>query len=138
MNPRPLTPDPKPQTLSPKPYPLNFKPQTLNPKPSSEGSDAGGGLHDRVYLTQSVFTVALQKSIPTQIRQLILRISNSNGQVDDFCGGVDFLKPIDKYIESDKSGCRATGEQLKRVDLEIGSSQGQKLACLFRVRSATD
>ena len=31
------------------------------------------------YLTQSVFTVVLQKSIPTQIRQLVLYMSNSEG-----------------------------------------------------------
>ena len=31
------------------------------------------------YLTQSVFKVVLQKSIPTQIRQRILYISNSQG-----------------------------------------------------------
>jgi hypothetical protein len=31
------------------------------------------------YLTQSVFKVVLQKSIPTQIRQLILSVSNSEG-----------------------------------------------------------
>jgi len=33
----------------------------------------------RPYLTPSVFKVVLQKSIPTQIRQLILYISNSKG-----------------------------------------------------------
>ena len=31
------------------------------------------------YLTESVFEVVLQKSIPTQISQLILYISNSKG-----------------------------------------------------------
>ena len=33
----------------------------------------------RFYLTENVFQVVLQKSIPTQIRQLILCISNSKG-----------------------------------------------------------
>ena len=33
----------------------------------------------RAYLTQSVLKVVLQKSIPTQIRQLILDISNYKG-----------------------------------------------------------
>ena len=31
------------------------------------------------YLTQSIFEVVLQKSIPTRTRQLILYISNSEG-----------------------------------------------------------
>jgi len=33
----------------------------------------------RLYLTQSVFKVVLQKSIPPQIRQLILYVRNSKG-----------------------------------------------------------
>ena len=32
-----------------------------------------------VYLTQSVFKVVLQKSIPRQIRQLVLNISDGKG-----------------------------------------------------------
>jgi len=38
----------------------------------------------RPYLTQIGFKVVLQKSIPTQIRQLILYISNGKGQVGGF------------------------------------------------------
>ena len=34
---------------------------------------------DSVHLTQSVVSVVLQKSIPTQIRQFILHISSSKG-----------------------------------------------------------
>ena len=36
------------------------------------------------HLTQGVFKVVLQKSISTQIRQCVLRISNSKGRVDGF------------------------------------------------------
>jgi len=36
----------------------------------------------QVYLTQSVRRVVFKRSIPTQIRQLILYISNSKGHVD--------------------------------------------------------
>ena len=43
---------------------------------------------DEVYLTQ--FS-SLQKSIPTQIRQLILIVM-------DICGGVDFLKLINNVL----------------------------------------
>ena len=41
---------------------------------------------ERVYRTQSVYEVVLQKSIPTQIRQLIFYIRNSEGYVDGFVG----------------------------------------------------
>ena len=40
----------------------------------------------RYYLAQSVLGVVWQKSILTQARQLILYISNSEQQVDDFVG----------------------------------------------------
>ena len=38
------------------------------------------------------FKVVLQKSIPAQIRQLILYISNSKGQVDEFVGELTSAK----------------------------------------------
>ena len=44
----------------------NAKTEILDPNP-------------RIYLAPSVFKVVVQKSIPTQIRQLILYISSSNG-----------------------------------------------------------
>ena len=37
---------------------------------------------EQSYLTESVYKVVLQKSIPTQIRPLILVISNNEGQSD--------------------------------------------------------
>ena len=43
------------------------------------------------YLTQC-FKVVLQRSIPTQIRQLILCISNIKGLVDGFVGELTFAK----------------------------------------------
>ena len=43
----------------------------------------GGVLRGRrCYLTSSILKFALQKSIPTQICQLVLYVSNSNGYVD--------------------------------------------------------
>ena len=48
----------------------------------------------KVYLTQSVFEVVLQKSILTQIRQLILYMSNSKGQVDGFVGKLTSAKRL--------------------------------------------
>ena len=41
-------------------------------------------------LAQSVFNVVLPKSIPTQINQLILDISISDGSVDVFVGELTF------------------------------------------------
>ena len=38
------------------------------------------------YITQLFFKVVLQKSIPTQIRQLILYITYSKGCLDGFVG----------------------------------------------------
>ena len=37
-----------------------------------------------LHLAESVYEVVLQKSIPAQIRHLILSISKNKGQVDDF------------------------------------------------------
>ena len=50
----------------------------------------------RTYLTQSVFKVALEKSIPTQIRQLILDISNSQRRVDGLVGKTS-AERLEKY-----------------------------------------
>ena len=38
----------------------------------------------RLYLTESVVQVVVQKSMPAQIRQLVLFISNNEGHVDRF------------------------------------------------------
>ena len=57
-----------------------------------ERDGEGVCVRERDYLTQSVFEVVSQKSVPTPIRQLILYISNSKGQVDGFVGKVDFCK----------------------------------------------
>ena len=55
---------------------------------------------DRSYLTESVEKVVLQHSIPAQIRQLLLHISNQRGLVDIYISnkkrlvdtGIDFSK----------------------------------------------
>jgi len=46
----------------------------------------------RSYLTESVYKVVLQKSIPEQIRQLILYISNNKGYVYGFVQELTFAK----------------------------------------------
>jgi hypothetical protein len=40
------------------------------------------------YLTKIGFKVVMQKSVSTKIRQIILYISDSKGQIDEFVGGV--------------------------------------------------
>ena len=42
------------------------------------------------YLTESVYKVGLQKSIPAHIRQLILDVSNNKGYVTGFVRGLTF------------------------------------------------
>ena len=58
-----------------------------------------GGLRALVntFLTQSFFEVVWQKSIPTQIRQLILYISN------EFVWELTFTKRLLKHVLWDKS-----------------------------------
>jgi hypothetical protein len=58
----------------------------------------GAFVQEQVHLTQSVFKVVLQTPIPTQIRQLILHISNSTGKVDGFVGGLAYAKRLSKYF----------------------------------------
>ena len=51
-----------------------------------------------LYLTQSAFKVIVQKSIPTQIRRLILHISKDKGYVDGFLGELIFAKRYKKHF----------------------------------------
>ena len=46
------------------------------------------------YLTESVYKVDLQDSIPAQFRQLILDISDNEGQLDGFLRGSPFAKRL--------------------------------------------
>ena len=52
------------------------------------GYDYRRDQYERDCLTESVYEVGLQKSVPAQIRQLILCISNSKNL--RICGGDDF------------------------------------------------
>ena len=49
-------------------------------------------------LTESVFNVVLQKSIPTQIRKLILYISMSEERVDEFMRELTSAKRLCKHL----------------------------------------
>jgi hypothetical protein len=55
-------------------------------------------VRSKAYLTKSVDKVVLQKSIPTQIHQLILYISNSKGQADGFVGQLTSAKRLQKHL----------------------------------------
>ena len=67
------------------------------------GSDATS------YLTESVHKVALQKSIPSQIRQDILHISNNKGRVHGFVREMTLAKQLYKHFLRDKVGWGPTG-----------------------------
>ena len=55
-------------------------------------------IHPEVLSHTKCFEVVSQKSIPTQIRQLILYISNSKGWVDGFVGELTSAKRIQKHF----------------------------------------
>ena len=48
------------------------------------------------YLTETVYKIILQKSGPTQIRRLLLYISNSRGSIDGFVGELTSTKRLPK------------------------------------------
>ena len=52
----------------------------------------------QTYLTESAHKVVLQKSIPAQIRQLILYIYDDEGQVDGFVREPTFAKQLYKFF----------------------------------------
>ena len=55
------------------------------------------------YLTESVFKVIFRESIPTQIRQLIIHISNNKGQVDEFVRKLTYARRLYKHFLRDKT-----------------------------------
>ena len=65
---------------------VRFRWQVLVASQEARRAVEASGLSHPVpaYLTQSVFKVVLQKSIPTRIRQLVIYISSCKGKVDDF------------------------------------------------------
>jgi len=68
--------------------------------------------HSKPYLTESVHKIVLQKSISTQIRQLIFCISNNEGQVDGFVGELILAKRLYTYFlldENPQPGARPRG-----------------------------
>ena len=60
------------------------------------------GARPRLYLAESVHIVFLQKSIPAQIRQLILYISNDKGEVDGYVRETTCSKQVYKSFLGDK------------------------------------
>ena len=50
------------------------------------------------YLTERVYQVVLQQSVPAQIRQLVLYISNAQGQVDEFVRELTLANRLYKYF----------------------------------------
>ena len=52
----------------------------------------------RTCLTESFHKVAVQKSIPAQIRQPILHINDNKGYVDGFVGELTYQKRLGKHF----------------------------------------
>ena len=50
------------------------------------------------FLTQCIFLVSSGKSTRPQERQLNILSSNSKQKVDNFVGGIDFLKQVNEYV----------------------------------------
>jgi hypothetical protein len=50
------------------------------------GMGAEEHAHTHTYLAESVYSVVLQKSISTQIRQLVVYITNIKNKLTDLCG----------------------------------------------------
>ena len=61
----------------------------------------------------SVYKVVLQKSIPTQIRQLVLYISNNEGQVDGYVRGLTFVKRRYKRLRARPPGTAPVAPALR-------------------------
>jgi len=60
------------------------------------------------YLTESVYKVVLQNSVPAQICQRILYISNNKGQVDGFVRELTCAKRLYKHFMCDKVAGRGS------------------------------
>ena len=73
-------------------------------------------------------SISFGKSTPPQDRQLKISISNSKHQVDDFCGGVDFLKLMNDFILRDKGWWNA-GAAERAGDLEVGRGYDARTGC---------
>ena len=57
-----------------------------------------GGEAQHLYFTECLHKVVLQKSIPAQIRQLILYISKNQGQVDEYVREFVVAKRLHQHI----------------------------------------
>ena len=50
------------------------------------------------YLTESVYKVVFKKSIPAQIRELIIYVSNNKGYVDEFVLELTFSTRLHEHL----------------------------------------
>ena len=82
---------------------------------------SGVGFHFTIF-----FKVVLQKSIPTQIRQHIPYISNSQAYVDGFVGESTSAKRLHKHFVRDKaSGLGTPGARGALSDHELSRTMQQ-------------
>ena len=106
------------------------------------------------YLAEIVYKVVLQKSIPAQIRQLILYIGHNTGYVDGFARELAFAKRPFKHFQRDTHAAvvsdrvRVKREELKRfqgthadvpgAEPEGVHRQGRNLRCGVREKDLQD
>ena len=74
---------------------------------------------DWPHLTVGVYKVVLQQSIPAQIRQLILYISNNKGLVDGFVLELTCAKRLDKHFRWDKNVSKGARPLVKTFSFVI-------------------
>ena len=92
----------------------------------------------KVCLTQDIFEVVSQKSIPTQICQLILYISNSRRYVDGFVGELTsdgnctFVSRC-LHCPREREGKREEGGERGERERERGR-EGEREGCIHRER----
>ena len=92
--------------------------------PRAPSSPALPWLAYHSYLTHNVFKVVLQKSIPTQIRQLFIHIINSKGYVDGFVGELTFATDFKNTLCEVNSEADMLGVRNKFVDFGVGRRPG--------------
>jgi len=79
----------------------------------------------RVYLTERVHKVILQKSILVRIRQLILHYYSYKGSVDGFVQELTLAKQLCQHLLWDKSGAQLRRREISPVQLITYSVQVQ-------------
>ena len=107
----------------------------LGPSPANLRAvhgDALSGLSHTKYLR-----VVLRKSIPTQLRQLVLHISNSEGKIDRFVGELTFAKTTLQNTFCKKRDLGPSPANLRAVHGDVLSGSSQRKCSWISFRKIT-